>query len=110
MAARMPMIAITTNSSISVKANRRFMCLWLRLDVTMSAWCWPELRSRDSIKHLSWIQNTIGIEYVAQFAHHAHLRVAGKLRQETLFCHPDAVFAGDRAAESNSLVKNFSKR
>src|ERR1051326_3570468 len=54
-----------------------------------------------SIKHLPRIQNPVRVERAAQFAHHAHLGVAGEFREKTFLCQADAVFASDRATEAD---------
>src|SRR5438445_191415 len=65
---------------------------------------------RASVEHLSAIQNPVRVQHAPQLAHHAHLGVAGELREERFLRDADAVFAGDRAAETDGFAENFFER
>src|SRR5688572_29859326 len=62
------------------------------------------------VKHLARIQNAFWIERAAQFAHHAHLGVTGKLREKTFLGQANAMFPRDGAAQANRLVEDLVER
>src|SRR5216117_2685746 len=83
------------------------------MDRTLLNLSWARFRTnpklRFLIEHLPRIQNSVRVQRAAQFAHHLHLCIAGKLWQKTFLRQADPVFAGDRAAEPDGFIKDFLK-